>query len=86
MSDAHPETDTDDAPTDDHPDRTAIRKTVRQVVDAATDPTRDDVEAAVAAACATGPETVSDELDTLERHGFIYHVPREDGVRVVKLP
>jgi len=65
-------------------ERVAVRRTVREVV------TGDPIDKAetisdVASRLETSEETVRDELDELERHGFVYLVGDGDSAEV-RLP
>lgn len=74
------DTDTDT----DTIDRLAIRKTIgREVRESDDAPARADVLDAVATAAGIPREIVADELDALERAGFVYLV---GDVPVVKVP
>jgi hypothetical protein len=66
-------------------DRTALRKTIRQTLrDADDPPQRSDLVATVAVVRGAPEQAIADELDALERHGFVYCVGDDDPA--VKLP
>jgi len=57
-------------------DRTEIRRTVREALDA-EDMARDELVATIATETETPDAAVSDEIDALEKHGFVYIVNGE---------
>jgi hypothetical protein len=64
-------------------DRTAIRTTIHDTLDAAaTPPTRGDLRATVADRTAADAAAVTRELDWLERRGLVYVVGAGDGAEV----
>jgi hypothetical protein len=66
-------------------DRTAVRRTIRETIQAAAEPPSQSDLVDTVARLAGVPETaVRDELDACERHGFVYCVGDDDPE--VKLP
>ena len=63
-------------------DRTALRRTIREYIEANDAPTWSEIVNAVPADTNAKPTTVGRELDELEAHGFIYCVPTDDGEEV----
>jgi DNA-binding MarR family transcriptional regulator len=66
-------------------DRPTVRRAIREYIEANDAPTWSEIAADVAAEIDTETTAVGRELDALEKAGFIYLVPSNDG-RVVKLP
>ena len=63
-------------------DRRALRRAIRQYIDATDAPTYSEIAAAVAEETDADPTDVGRELDALERVGFVYCVPTDDGEEV----
>lgn len=64
-----------------------IRRTVSQTLtDADAPPTRSALVESVADATGAAESVVSDQVDTLEREGFVYLVGDRDGDPEVKQP
>ena len=63
-------------------DRRALRKAIREYIELNAAPTWSEIATAVAEATDTDPTAVGRELDALERVGFIYCVPTDDGEEV----
>ena len=66
-------------------DRRALRRAIREYIEANDAPTWSAVVTAVADEAGTEATIVGRELDQLEAHGFIYCVPTDDGEEV-RLP
>ena len=63
-------------------DRRALRRAIRQYIDATDAPTYSEIAAAVSGETEADPTDVGRELDALERVGFVYCVPTDDGEEV----
>ena len=62
--------------------RRALRRAIREYIDATDAPTYSEIAAAVAEETEADPTDVGRELDALERVGFVYLVPTDDGEEV----
>ena len=63
-------------------DRTALRRAIREYIKNNDTPTYSEIAAAVAEETDADPTDVGRELDALERVGFVYLVPTDDGEEV----
>ena len=63
-------------------DRTALRRAIREYIEANDAPTWSEIVTAVAEETDADPTAVGRELDDLEGHGFVYCVPTDDGEEV----
>ena len=63
-------------------DRTALRKAIRQFIEANEAATYSEIAAAVAEETDADPTAVGRELDALERAGFVYLGSTDDGEEV----
>ena len=63
-------------------DRTALRRAIREYIDANDAPTYSEIVNAVPAETDADPTAVGREIDDLEAHGFVYLVPTDDGEEV----
>ena len=66
-------------------DRTALRRAIREYIKNNDAPTYSEIAAAVAEETEADPTDVGRELDALERVGFVFLVPTDDGEEV-RLP
>ena len=63
-------------------ERRRLRRAIREYIDATDAPTYSEIAAAVAEETEADPTDVGRELDDLERVGFVYPVPTDDGEEV----
>ena len=63
-------------------DRTALRRAIREYIKATDAATYSEIAAAVAEETDADPTDVGRELDALERVGFVFLVPTDDGEEV----
>ena len=63
-------------------DRRALRRAIREYIETHDAPTYSEIAAAVAEETEADPTDVGRELDALERVGFVYCVPTDDGEEV----
>ena len=63
-------------------DRRALRRAIRQYIDATDAPTYSEIVNAVPGETDADPTDVGRELDALERVGFVYLVSTDDGEEV----
>ena len=63
-------------------DRRALRRAIREYIKNNDAPTYSEIAAAVAEETDADPTDVGRELDALERVGFVYCVPTDDGEEV----
>ena len=63
-------------------DRRALRRAIREFIDATDAPTYSEIAAAVAEETDADPTDVGRELDALERVGFVFLVSADDGEEV----
>ena len=63
-------------------DRRTLRRAIREFIDTTDAATYSEIAAAVAEETETDPTDVGRELDALERVGFVYCVPTDDGEEV----
>ena len=66
-------------------DRRALRRAIREYIDATDAPTYSEIVTTVAEETDADPTDVGRELDALERAGFVYLVSTDDGEEV-RLP
>ena len=63
-------------------DRRTLRRAIREYIDATDAPTYSEIVNAVPGETDADPTDVGRELDALERVGFVYCVPTDDGEEV----
>ena len=63
-------------------DRRALRRAIREYIKATDAPTYSEIVTAVAEETEADPTDVGRELDALERAGFVYCAPTDDGEEV----
>ena len=63
-------------------DRRTLRRAIREYIKATDAPTYSEIVNAVPGETEADPTDVGRELDALERAGFVYCVPTDDGEEV----